>query len=530
MTAAKRKAAPARARVSPEQRALAELRQCLREVSDLRRANAVLGWDQSTYMPTGGAEARGRQRALLSRLAHERFTAPRIGRLLDKLEAHASALPADSDDSRLVRVTRREYEIALKVPAALVARFSAHSASTYQAWTVARPANDFASLQAPLEVGLDLSREYAGYFAPFAHIIDPMIDQMDEGLTAAEVARLFAKLRKELVPMVRAITAAPPADDSCLRQQFPEGPQLAFSLEVARDIGYDLERGRLDKTHHPFCTNFAPGDVRITTRVREDDLGDAFFSTVHEAGHALYEQGVAPELEGTPLCTGVSMGVHESQSRLWENIVGRSRGFWQQYYPRLQRHFPDQLGAVPLETFYRAINKVQRSLIRTDADEVTYNLHVMLRFDLEMALLEGKLAVKDLPEAWRARYEADLGVSPLDDRDGVLQDVHWFSGGVGGAFHGYTIGNILSAQFFEAAVRAQPAIAGDVARGEFAALRGWLTANLYRHGAKYPPAELIARVTGGPLRIEPYIAYLHGKYGEIYDLPARRHELTEKAS
>jgi carboxypeptidase Taq len=288
---------------------------------------------------------------------------------------------------------------------------------------------------------------------------------------------------------------------------------------VAKQFGYDLAHGRLDKTHHPFCTKFAAGDVRITTRVRENDLGDALFSTLHETGHALYEQGVDAAFEGTPLGYGASAGVHESQSRLWENVVARSRGFWAPYYPTLQRTFAAQLGGVTLDTFYRAINKVERSLIRTDSDEVTYNLHIMLRFDLELKLLEGRLRVKDLPEAWRVAMQSDLGVTPPDDRDGCLQDVHWYNGLIGGAFQSYTIGNVLSAQFFAAATRAQPEIPHQIGQGEFGALHAWLRDRIYRHGRKFKPNDLIERATGAPMSMAPYLAYLRGKYGEIYRLP-----------
>jgi carboxypeptidase Taq len=325
---------------------------------------------------------------------------------------------------------------------------------------------------------------------------------------------LFAELRRELVPLVQAITAQPVADDSCLRQRFSEEQQLAFGRQVVERFGYDFARGRQDKTLHPFMTKFSLGDVRITTRVKADDLGDALFSTMHEAGHALYEQGIRREYEGTPLAGGASSGVHESQSRLWENVVGRSRAFWQFFYPQLQATFPAQLGGVTLDTFYRAINKVERSLIRTDADEVTYNLHVMIRFDLELALLEGQLAVRDLPAAWHERYRSDLGLTAPDDRDGVLQDVHWYHGGIGGAFQGYTLGNILSAQIFAAAGKAS----AGIGQGEFGELRRWLTENLYRHGRKFSPPELIQKATGSPLQVAPYIAYLRRKYGELYRL------------
>ena len=500
---------------------LAELRRRLLEAGDIASAGGVLRWDQATYLPRGGAPARARQAATLRRLAHERFTDPAIGRLLDGLAAYADTLPEDSDEASLIRVVRRDYEKAIKVPASLMARRGEVASASYDAWTRARPANDFAAMRPFLEQALDLSRQYAECLRPWDHIADPLIDALDEGMTAAGVRTLFDRLRAELVPIVRAVAEQPPADDRCLRGHFPEARQLDFGIAVARRFGYDLDRGRLDKTHHPFCARLSAGDVRITTRVRENDLSDALFSTLHEAGHALYEQGVDPALDGTPLGRGTSMGVHESQSRLWENLVGRSRGFWEHVYPQLCDVFPDAFKAVPLETFYRAINKVERSLIRTDADEVTYNLHVMLRFDLELDLLEGRLAVKDLPEAWRARFKAVLGLEPPDDRDGCLQDVHWYSGGIGGAFQSYTIGNILSAQLYAAAVEANPGIPGEVRQGAFGTLHGWLRDRVYRHGRKFLPEETVRRATGRPTSIEPYIAYLRTKYGELYRLPPR---------
>jgi len=499
---------------------LAELKRRLLEINDLHGAASVLSWDQATYMPKEGAAARGRQGATLRRLAHEKFVDPVIGRLVDALAAQADNL--GEDDACLVRVVQRDFVKSIKVPAAYVARANALGAASYDAWTRARPSNDFAAMVPFLERLLDISREYADFFAPYERIADPFIDDAEEGMTTASVAPLFTALRRELVPMVRAITEQAPADDRCLHQRFGEPAQLEFGLKVAQRMGYDLDRGRLDKTHHPFCTRFAAGDIRITTRVREDDLSDALFSTVHEAGHAMYEQGVSAALDGTPLGSGVSAGVHESQSRLWENVVGRSRGFWQHYFPELQQRFPDQFAAVPLDAFYRAINKVERSLIRTDADEVTYNLHIMLRFGLELDMLEGRLRIKDLPEAWRAAMQADLGVVPPDDRDGCLQDVHWYGGGIGGAFQSYTIGNVLAAQFYDAAVKAHPEIPREIESGTFSTLHGWLVDNIYRHGRKYRPDDLVQRATGAPMRIEPYLAYLRGKYGELYALPARK--------
>ncbi len=502
------------ARASPAAH-LSDLKERLEEVSDIASAAAVLSWDQSTYMPPGGATARARQMSRLSEIAHRKRTDPAIGRLIEKLAPWAESLAPDHDDACLIRVLRRDYERSIRVPAEFVARSSSAASAAYNTWIKARPANDFAAMRPHLEQALDLSREYAGFFPGHAHIMDPLIGP-DEGVTVAETRALFKKLRSALVPLVRTITAHGPADDSCLRKHYPEAPQLDFAIRIAQDFGYDLKRGRLDKTAHPFMTGFSRDDIRITTRVREDDLSDALFSTLHETGHALYELGVAHALS-PPLDGGTSAGVHESQSRLWENLVARSHGFWEHAYPRLQAVFPDQLRAVPLDTFYRAINKVDRTLIRTDSDEVTYNLHVMIRFDLECALLEGKLAVKDLPDAWNARYASDLGVRSPDDRDGVLQDVHWCYG-IGGMFQSYTIGNILSAQLHDSALRAHPAIPAEIKAGRFDTLHGWLKANVYCHGRKFGVDDLVKRATGKPMRIEPYIGYLKTKYGALYDL------------
>lgn len=500
------------------QEKLAELRARLIEIDDLNSAAALLNWDQSTYMPPGGATARGRQIATLARLSHEKTIDPAVGRLLDELRPYEQSLPFEHDDAALIRVSRRGYERLAMVPSELVAEISAHTAASYQAWTAARPANDVGAMIPYLERTLELSRRLADCFPGYQHIADPLIDFADYGMRAETVRALFAELRAELAPLAQTITGQAPADEACLLQHYPEAQQKAFGEAIIARFGYDFSRGRQDKTHHPFATKFSIGDVRITTRFKENDLSDGLFSTLHEAGHAMYEQGVNMAYEGTPLASGTSAGVHESQSRLWENLVGRSRPFWEHFYPQLQAAFPDQLGAVPLETFFRAINKVQRSLIRTDADEVTYNLHVLLRFDLELALLEGSLAVEDLPEAWSARYSEDLGITPPDHRDGVLQDVHWFGGLIGGAFQGYTLGNILSAQLFDTARQARPAIDAELARGEFGALHGWLREQIYSQGSKYTAPELIERVTGGPLQIGPYIAYLRRKYGELYQL------------
>ena len=497
---------------------LAELKIRLAEINDLDMAASLLNWDQSTYMPAGGAEARGRQLATLAKISQEKFIDPALGKMLDDLRPYEESLPYDSDNASLIRVTRTDYERATKVPPEFLAQLYINAAESYQVWSEARPANDFRRTQPFLEKTLDLSRKLADFFPGYEHIADPLIDMSDFGMKASSVRVLFGELREQLVPIVKAIASQPAADDSFLHKHYPEAQQMKFAEDVVRRLGYDFNRGRIDKTHHPFMTKFSLGDVRITTRVKEDFLGETLFSNVHEAGHAMYEQGIDQSYEATPLANGTSSGVHESQSRTWENIVGRSRGFWEYYYPKLQTEFPEQLKGISLEKFHRGINKVERSLIRTDADEVTYNLHVMLRFDFELQMLEGTLSIRDLPEAWHERFEKDMGIVPPDDRDGVLQDVHWFGGQIGGVFQGYTLGNILSAQFYSAALKAHPQIPDEMKQGQFGSLHGWLKENLYKHGRKFTAPEVVERATGSPLTIVPYIEYLKTKYGELYNL------------
>lgn len=496
-----------------------ELKDLLRIVNDLEMAGEILNWDLSTYMPIGGIQARGRQIATLTRLRYERFTDPKIGKLLDGLFSYETSLPYDSDDASLIRITRRDFERAIKVPPDFIAQLAAHQSTAYQLWAEARPTNNFKKVQSSLEKTLEYSRQFANFYPGYEHIADPLIDDADYGMKASTIKMIFAQLREKLVPIVQAISSQEIIDDSCLRSNYPEFAQLEFCKEVLQQIGYDYSRGRHDLTHHPFTTKFSINDVRITTRVKENYLGECLYSMIHEAGHAMYEQGIDLEYEGTPLGSGTSAGVHESQSRLWENIIGRSRGFWEYFYPKLQNKFPEQLKDVSLETFYRAVNKVERSFIRTDADEVTYNLHVMLRFDFELALLEGKLSVKDLPDAWNARFLDDFGIYPSSVGEGVLQDVHWFSGLIGGAFQGYTLGNILSAQFFDAALEANPEILLCIPQGDFKPLLRWLQSNIYKPGRKFTTTELCERVTDRSLMIEPYIRYLINKFGEIYGLP-----------
>src|SRR5438874_6672237 len=493
-----------------------DLKQRLSTIEDLHDAQKVLVWDQATHMPPGGAEARGRQLGLLSTLAHERLIDPAIPRLLESVTPWAEAQGADSDEAALVRVARRDNERATRIPAAFVNRLAEHTAATYNAWQRARPANDFAAVRPLLATTVELSRELAAFYPGQAHPCDPLIDRAEEGMTVQMVRSLFDDLRPNLVALLGAIRTRPQPDDRCLTGDFPEATQRNFGETIVRAFGYDFARGRNDKTAHPFMIKLGRGDVRITGRYRKDWLCDGLFSTLHESGHAMYEQGIDDRLDGTPLYRGTTWGVHESQSRLWENIVGRSLAFWRHWYAPLQRAFPSAFEHVDLPTFYRAINKVEPSLVRTEADEVTYNLHVMLRFDLGLAMLEGTLKVADLPEAWRARIESDLGVTPPDDRDGALQDMHWYSDIVGGQFQSYTLGNIMSAQFFAAARRDLGDVDAQMTAGEFGPLRGWLTERIYRHGRKFSAAQIVERATGEPLSIKPYVSYLNTKYRALY--------------
>jgi carboxypeptidase Taq len=496
------------------------LRERLGEVTNLRKVNAVLAWDQATYMPDAGTKARGEQMATVGSLAHELFVANLTGELLEAAAEEVEGLPEDSDEVRLVRVARRDYDQARRVPAALVGEILRHEALSYPIWVQAKNEADFGAFVPCLEKTIEYSRQVAEYLGYPEQPYDALLDQYEPGMRTSQVVSMFDEVKPDLVALVHAIAGqAHVVDDSFVHQPFEERLQEEFGVRVARALGYDFSRGRLDRTEHPFETSFSINDVRITTHFLSDYLPSALFGTIHEAGHAMYEQGISQDLEGTPLADGTSLGMHESQSRMWENVVGRSRAFWRHFYPPLQQTFASQLGPVDLEAFYRAINRVEPSLIRVEADEVTYNLHVMLRLEIELALLSGDLAVGDAPTAWNDKMEAYLGLRPPTDREGILQDVHW-ANGLFGYFSTYSLGNFLSVQLFEAAVRAHPEILEDLGNGRFDALRGWLTENVYRHGRKFEPNELVQRATGEPIQSRSYIRYLREKFGEIYGLAA----------
>ncbi len=493
-----------------------QLRDILAEISDLSYTAALLGWDQQTYMPSGGAEARGNQLALLGRLVHERATSPELGKLLEELKPHTAGLDPDSDDARLVKVTARGYEKAVRVPTKHVVEFSQATTLGQQAWVEARSKSDFSIFRPHLEKIVALRQEYASFFPNFEHPYDALLDDFEPNMKTADVKAIFDGLRPKQVELIKAIAGKPQVDDSFLHQPFDEKKQLDFGVEVITKFGYDWSRGRQDKAPHPFTTSFSVNDVRITTRVAPDFINSMLFGTMHECGHALYGMGAAPELERTGLEGGASLAVHESQSRMWENLVGRSFPFWQHFYPRLQEIFP-QLAGVPLEKFYKGINKVQPSLIRVEADEATYNLHIMLRLEMEIALLEGKVAAKDMPELWNSRMQEYLGVTPPNDAQGVLQDIHW-SGGAIGYFSTYALGNLVSVQLWEKINQDIPDLVEQICQGKFETLLGWLREKIHRHGAKFEPQELVQKVTGSKIDPAPYVRYLTKKYSEIYNL------------
>ncbi len=494
-----------------------QLKEILAEIADLQFAAALLNWDQQTYMPPKGNQDRGHQLATLKRLAHERLTSDRVGRLLDELQPNAAQLPADSDEARLIKVTTHKYEKNVKVIAEWVSAYSQACAIGYSAWTEARSKNDFASFLPHLEKIVDLRRAHADFFAPYDHVYDPLLDDYEKGMKTREVIDIFSALRPKHVELNKKIAASPQVDDAFLYQPFDEKKQWDFSVEVITKFGYDWQRGRQDFAPHPFTTHFGPDDVRITTRIMPNFLSTGLFGTMHESGHALYEQGIAPGLRRSPLDTGSSLGVHKSQSRLWENLVGRSLPFWVYYYSRLQQIFSAQLGSVDLTTFYKGINKVQPSLIRVEADEASYNLHIMLLLDLEIALMEGTLQAKDLPEAWNACMREYLGVTPKDNASGVLQDVHW-SSGMMGYFATYALGNLILAQLCECIQKEIPDLTEKIEHGEFRDLLDWLREKIHRHGAKFDPQELVESMTGAKITPTPYLRYLENKFGEIYEI------------
>jgi carboxypeptidase Taq len=500
------------------EQAYTELIRRVKECSLLESCGSVLGWDERTYMPRRGSAHRAEQMALLARLTHEMRTDPEIGQLLTKVEASPLIAATDSIPAANVREIRRSYDRAVKLPPELVEELARVTTRAQQVWQEARQANDFAAFQPWLEKIVRLKQQEAqaiGYReAPY----DALLDEYEPGATSAEITRIFADLRTALVPLVSAILAAgrKPSRD-LLEREYPVAQQEAFGQAAAAAIGFDFESGRLDVTTHPFCSGIGPGDCRLTTRYNLRHFNDAFFGVLHEAGHGIYDQGLDPEHFGTPLGSAASLGIHESQSRLWENQVGRSRSFWEHFFPRARQTFPQALGDVSLDDFVFAINDVQPSYIRVEADEATYNMHIILRFELEQALIRGDLKPADVPAAWNERFEKSFQLRPPTDTLGCLQDIHWSMGGLG-YFPTYTLGNLYAAQLMEQARRDLGDLDTDFRRGEFGRLKRWLNEKVHRPGQRYRPGELCRRVTGKPLSHQPLLTYLRNKYAPLYGI------------
>jgi carboxypeptidase Taq len=484
----------------------------------LASCSALLGWDEQTYLPRGGSSYRGDQMALLAGLHHERATDPKIGELLEAAEESDNIAETDSLEAANVREWRRGYDRITRLPRSLVEELARTTSIAQQEWVEARKASDFHKFRPWLETIIGLKRQEAACLSTGGDPYDALLDEYEPGANGRDLATLFDALRRDLVPLVAAIAGATVGPKpKALEGDYPLDRQKIFGETVAQAIGFDFERGRLDTTAHPFCSGIGPGDVRITTRFDPRDFSGAFFGILHEVGHGLYEQGLDPEHHGEPIGEAVSLGVHESQSRLWENAVGRSRAFWEHWLPLAKKIFRDPLHAIGIDEFHAAINRVEPSLIRVEADEVTYNLHIMIRFELEKALIGGDLSVKDLPEAWNERYRTDLGVAPPDDARGCLQDIHW-SAGLVGYFPTYTLGNLYAAQLYEKADADLGGLEAAFARGEFVGLLGWLREKIHLNGQRYRAAKLIERATGSTIDHSPLVASLRRKYGPIYGL------------
>jgi carboxypeptidase Taq len=489
----------------------ANLLEYSRDLYALRSAAGVLAWDQETYMPPKGGEGRARTMAALSRVMHQRFSDPRFGELLD---AAAGEKNLTAEERAVVRELKRDRDRAVKVPEALAAEIAGTVSLAQRAWAEARPKNDTAAFNPWLEKVIALRRREAEHLGYSENAYDALIEGYEPGARASQLRVLLNDLKAELVPLLGKILDARAEKDPLDGMEFALPTQRRFNQQVLADMGFDLEAGRLDESAHPFTEGVYPQDVRLTTRYSARDLMSALFSTLHEGGHGLYEQGFRPRWFGTPLGEAVSLGVHESQSRLWENQVGRSRDFWSHYYPALQTAFP-QLAPLDLDAFLKTINRVARSLIRVESDEVTYNLHIVLRFELELALFSGEIEARDLEGAWNEGMLRNIGVTPPAPSQGYMQDVHW-SAGLLGYFPTYTLGNLRSAQFFAAARKALPNLSADIRQGRFGALKNWLNENVHAPGRMYAGDDLMERVTGEKTTAAPFIAYLKTKYGELY--------------
>jgi carboxypeptidase Taq len=489
--------------------ALAQLQERMADVVDLLTVARLLSWDQQTMMPPAGVVHRADQMALLQRLAHERISEPEVGRLLDELRPREDSLDPDSDDAALIRLVRREHEKAVRVPSSLRAEMARATAEGRPVWVKAKAESDFASFLPSLERTVELKLRYVECFGPRDEPYDVLLDDYERETSTAEVRVLFDELKPQLTALIADLRDRE-VEDSFLFGDFPVDRQRALAYEVVDLFGHRSGSWRIDPTEHPFASGAGIDDVRITTHYHPDRL-ESLFSTMHEYGHGLYNHQLPSSLRRLPTGQPCSLGIHESQSRLWENLVGRSEPFWRLFYPRLQETYPEQLGAVSRDRFVAAINRVQPSFIRIEADEVTYGMHVMLRFELEQDIVNGRVELRNLPQVWNERMWNYLGVEVPDDAHGVLQDVHW-SGGQIGYFSTYLLGTVMSVQIWEAAQRDVPDLDERIERGEFAPLREWLGEHVHALGRKFPPQETLRRATGSTIAAGPYLAYLRAKY------------------
>ena len=489
-----------------------------RETALLESIESLLGWDERTYMPPAAGAYRAEQMTYLSGVVHQRHTDPRLGQWLSELAGSELAKDPHSDAGATIRQMQRDYDKRVKLPQSLVEELTRASVLGQQAWVEARKNDDFQSFAPHLTKIFELKRQQAKALGYQEHPYDALLDDFEPDARTSDVAKVLAGLRAELVPLVQSImSSGRKSPTEILERKYPAAAQETFGKAAAAAIGFEFERGRLDVTHHPFCSGMGPHDCRITTRYDEQFFPSAFFGILHEAGHGIYDLGLRPEQFGLPPGTYLSLGIHESQSRMWENQVGRSRAFWQYFFPQAKERFPEALSQTSLDDFYFAINNVQPSLIRVEADEATYNLHIIVRFELEQAILTGDLPIVDVPAAWREKYREYLGVEPPNDADGCLQDIHW-SAGLIGYFPTYSLGNLYAAQFFEQADRDLGGLAAMFSRGEFAPLKQWLNPNIHHRGQCYTAAELVKLVTRQPLSHAALIRHLRGKLGPLYAL------------
>ena len=485
----------------------------MKKITDFNSAIALLDWDSRTKMPKKGVAARSEALGTLSSTVFQMQVSPEMRAFLEELEAGKDQL--DLKTRRMLEISRKFYDLNQKIPAARFHQFVVLRTQAEAVWQEAKEKSDFAMFSPYLAKIVDMTKEFIGYWGHKDHLYDTLLDMYEEGLTVSVLDPLFANVRKQTIAILDQIKDAPKPDKHFLERRFDPEKQRQFSEFILHQMGYDFDAGRLDETVHPFATGIAPGDVRVTTKYLPNFFNSALFGSIHEGGHALYEQNISDDLAGTPLHTGVSMGIHESQSRFWENIIGRSHEFWQRYFPDLQKMFPDELSDVTTDQFYKAVNAVEPSFIRIEADEVTYNLHIMLRYELEKALITGDLKVADLPGAWNDKMQDYLGITPPNDSEGVLQDVHWSDGSFG-YFPSYSLGNIYGAQMIRALGKDIPDYREQVAKGEFSSIRHWLKTHIHQYGSLYKPDEILRKATGEGVDTSAIFDYFNRKFGRIY--------------